>query len=76
MGEFTAAKAIKMTASSNVPLRDAKVGVLGLTFQENVPDLRNSKTFDVLDALAEFGVRPQVHDPMVVSANIPVGPFN
>jgi len=76
MGEFIASKAIKMLASLNVPLSSAKVGVLGLTFKENVPDLRNSKTFDVLDALSEFGVRPMVHDPMANQAEIPKGAFD
>ncbi|MCK4862445.1 MAG: nucleotide sugar dehydrogenase, partial [Rhodobacteraceae bacterium] len=76
MGEFIAAKAIKMLATLNVPLSRAKVGVLGLTFKENVPDLRNSKTFDVLDALSEFGVRPMVHDAMVDCTEIPKGAFD
>ncbi|PCJ74825.1 MAG: UDP-N-acetyl-D-galactosamine dehydrogenase [Rhodobacteraceae bacterium] len=76
MGAFIAAKAIKMLAALNVPLSCAKVGVLGLTFKENVPDLRNSKTFDVLDTLAEFGVRPMVHDPMATRAEIPKGAFD
>ncbi|OUS08721.1 UDP-N-acetyl-D-galactosamine dehydrogenase [Rhodobacterales bacterium 52_120_T64] len=76
MGAFIAAKAIKMLASLNVPLSRAKVGVLGLTFKENVPDLRNSKTFDVLDALSEFGVRPMVHDPIANPTEIPEGAFD
>lgn len=76
MGEFIAAKAIKMLASLEVPLSSAKVGVLGLTFKENVPDLRNSKTFDVLDTLSEFGVRAMVHDPLASCANIPKGEFD
>jgi len=76
MGEFIAAKAIKMIASLNVPLSRAKVGVLGLTFKENVPDLRNSKTFDVMDALSEFGVHAMVHDPMVNRTEIPTGAFD
>ncbi len=76
MGAFIAAKAVKMLASLNVPLSRANVGVLGLTFKENVPDLRNSKTFDVLDALSEFGVRPIVHDPMANRAEIPEGAFD
>jgi UDP-N-acetyl-D-galactosamine dehydrogenase len=76
MGEFIAAKSIKMLASLNIPLSRAKVGVLGLTFKENVPDLRNSKTFDVLDALSEFGIRPMVHDPMANRTQIPEGAFD
>ncbi len=64
MGEFIATKAVKMLANMHVPLTTARVGILGLTFKENVPDLRNSKSFDIVEALAEFGVHPMVHDPM------------
>ena len=75
MGEFIAAKAVKMLAARNVALSKAKVAVLGLTFKENVPDLRNSKTFDILHALSEFGVRPMVHDPLANPSEIPDGAF-
>lgn len=75
MGNFIAAKAVKMLAAQNIPLSKAKVAVLGLTFKENVPDLRNSKTFDVLDGLAEFGINPMVHDPLAKTTDIPCGPY-
>ncbi len=42
---------------------DGKVAVLGLTFKENCPDLRNSKVFDIISSLREAGVEPLVHDP-------------
>ena len=76
MGQFIATKAIKMLASLNTPLSRARVGVLGLTFKENVPDLRNSKTFDVLDGLSDFGVRPMVHDPLACRTEIPEVTFD
>lgn len=41
-----------------------KVTVLGLTFKENVPDLRNSKVVDIISELSAFGVEVQVHDPL------------
>jgi len=47
-----------------VPLRKAKVGILGLTFKENVPDLRNSKIPDIVHELKQFGIDAMVHDPM------------
>jgi len=47
-----------------VPLRKAKVGILGLTFKENVPDLRNSKIPDIVHELAQFGIDAMVHDPL------------
>ena len=76
MGEFIASKAVKMLAKLNVPLSQAKVGVLGLTFKENVPDLRNSKTFDVLQSLSEFGVRAMIHDPIAACKDIVDGPYD
>ena len=45
-------------------IRDARVVVLGLTFKENVPDLRNSKVPNIIDELREFGINPIVHDPV------------
>jgi len=44
-------------------VRGAKVGVLGLTFKENVPDTRNSKVADVILELSDFGIEALVHDP-------------
>ena len=46
------------------PVNDLKVAVLGLTFKENVPDLRNSKVPDIIQELREYGVQVLVHDPI------------
>ena len=51
----------------------AIVTVLGLSFKENVPDLRNSKVFDILNELQSFGIKTQVHDPMVDSREAEFG---
>ena len=59
-----AQKAVKFMTSMDVPLRKAKVGILGLTFKENVPDLRNSKIPDIVAELAQFGIDAMVHDPL------------
>lgn len=64
VGPFIAEKCIKMLTRSDVALRKAKVGILGLTFKENVPDLRNSKIPDIVAELAQYGVTAMVHDPM------------
>ncbi len=53
-----------MLTQLDVPLRKAKVGILGLTFKENVPDLRNSKIPDIVKELTQFGIDAMVHDPM------------
>ena len=61
---FLAQKTVKYLTAMDVPLRKAKVGILGLTFKENVPDLRNSKIPDIIKELAEFGIEAIVHDPL------------
>ncbi len=62
VGGFVAQKAIKLMVSAGVDLSSARVGILGLTFKENVPDLRNSKVPDVITELREFGLAPLIHD--------------
>ena len=64
VGPFIAQKCVKMLTSHDVPLRKAKVGILGLTFKENVPDLRNSKIPDIVAELAQYGIDAMVHDPL------------
>ncbi|HYV20428.1 MAG TPA: nucleotide sugar dehydrogenase [Verrucomicrobiae bacterium] len=63
MGPFVAQKTIKMLIHSDRQVKGAKVGVLGLTFKENVADIRNSKVPDILRELRAFGITPMVHDP-------------
>ena len=64
VGAFVAQKAMKMLSRAGMPLRGARVAVLGLTFKEDVPDLRNSKVPDIIHELREFGIEPLVHDPL------------
>jgi UDP-N-acetyl-D-galactosamine dehydrogenase len=64
MGKFVAEKTVKLLIAQGSPVRGAQVGVLGLTFKENVPDLRNSRVPDILAELAEYGVATHVHDPL------------
>ena len=64
VGAYVAQRTMKMLSRAGVPLSQAKVGILGLTFKENVPDLRNSRIPDIVNELTEFGLRPLVHDPM------------
>jgi UDP-N-acetyl-D-galactosamine dehydrogenase len=61
---FVAQKTLKLLAAAKVPLHQARVGIFGLTFKENVPDLRNSKVPDIAAELAQFGVHALVHDPL------------
>lgn len=64
MGAFIAQKTVKMLVAANRPVRGARVGVFGLTFKENVPDLRNSRVPDIIKELAQFAITPMVHDPL------------
>ncbi|BBD09686.1 nucleotide sugar dehydrogenase [Desulfovibrio ferrophilus] len=64
MGKFVAETAVKKLISKECLIKGARVGVLGLTFKENVPDLRNTKVVDVIAELQEYGVEVLVNDPM------------
>jgi len=64
IGEYIARRTVKMLARTGVSLSSARVAILGLTFKENVSDLRNSRVPDIIHELAQFGVTPIVHDPL------------
>jgi UDP-N-acetyl-D-galactosamine dehydrogenase len=65
MGAFIAQRLVKMLATGSGNLKSARVGVLGLTFKPDVPDIRNTKVVDILRELLQFGIKPLVHDPLV-----------
>lgn len=62
MGKFVADAAIKQMILSGKTIKKAKVAILGLTFKENCPDIRNSKVKDIIDRLNEYGVTPIIVD--------------
>jgi len=64
MGKYVAEQTVKQMIQSGFPVKDAKVNVLGLTFKENCPDLRNSRVIDVIRELASYGADVHVHDPV------------
>ena len=64
MGAVIAQKLVKLLASRGVDLSSARVGVLGLTFKQDVPDIRNSKAPDIVAELREYGIEPIVGDPL------------
>ena len=64
MGHFIAEKIVKLLRSRDHAIKGARVGVLGLTFKEDVPDLRNSRVPDITEELGEYGIEPIVHDPL------------
>jgi UDP-N-acetyl-D-galactosamine dehydrogenase len=64
MGAFVAQRLIKLLIDSDITVKKARVGVLGLTFKEDCNDIRNSKVPDILRELRQFGIEAQVHDPV------------
>jgi UDP-N-acetyl-D-galactosamine dehydrogenase len=64
MGKYVAETVIKTLNNSGRKIYGARVGVLGLTFKENVPDLRNTRVIDVIHELEEYRVEVLVHDPI------------
>jgi len=68
MAAYVAAQTVKGLIQSGASVKGARVTVLGLTFKENCPDLRNSKVADLVRELVEFGCDVTVHDPLASSA--------
>jgi UDP-N-acetyl-D-galactosamine dehydrogenase len=64
MGKYVAEQTVKQMIQSGFPVKGAKVNVLGLTFKENCPDLRNSRVIDVINELRSYGADVRVHDPV------------
>src|SRR5687767_866525 len=64
MGAHVARKTIQQMIHAGRNIKGARVNVLGLTFKENVPDIRNSKVTDIIRELHDFGVETYVHDPL------------
>lgn len=65
MGSFVASEVVKLMIQSDLKVKNAIVLVLGVTFKENCPDMRNSKVWDVVDGLLDYGCKVVVYDPWV-----------
>lgn len=63
MGTYIADKLVKALIGEKKDLNSAKVGILGFTFKEDCPDTRNTKVYDIVKELNEFGVNPIIVDP-------------
>ena len=70
MGKYIAERTIKILINAGRPVRNARVAVLGLTFKENIPDLRNTRVIDIITELKDYGVHVLVHDPMADPAEV------
>src|SRR5487761_979955 len=65
MGAFIAQQLVKMMITAERPVKGARIGIVGLAFKENVPDLRNSRVPDIVAELRQFGIAARVADPLV-----------
>jgi UDP-N-acetyl-D-galactosamine dehydrogenase len=64
MGRYVAENCVKALIAADKPVKHARVAILGFTFKENCPDTRNSKVFDIVKELREFGIEHLIHDPV------------
>ncbi len=63
MGKYCAESLVKLLIRSDLPVKNARVAILGFTFKENCPDTRNTKVIDIYRELQEYGITPVVVDP-------------
>lgn len=63
MGEYVATEVLKLMVTNDIPIKNANVLMLGITFKENCPDIRNTKAIDVYQALKSFNMNVDVYDP-------------
>ena len=64
MGGFIAQRLVKLLIAAERPVKGARIGILGITFKEDVPDLRNSRVPDIVAELRDFGIAASVADPL------------
>lgn len=65
MGAYVASQLVKRMTKEGIPVKGARVLVMGLTFKENTPDLRNTRVVDVIAELQDYGISVEVYDPWV-----------
>ena len=64
MGKYVAESCVKNLIKANKRVKGARVAILGFTFKENCPDTRNSKVYDIVKELREYGIEPMISDPV------------
>lgn len=70
MGQYVAAEVVKLMIKKDIKIKDAEVLVLGITFKENCPDVRNTRAVDVVRNLQDFGTRVTIYDPWALPADV------
>lgn len=63
MGKYVVESLVKKLIMADIPIKNAKIAILGFTFKENCPDTRNTKVIDIVHELAEYGITPVIVDP-------------
>lgn len=63
MGKYVAENLVKQLIDADLNIKQAKVAILGFTFKENVPDIRNTRVVDIIEELEDYGIIPLIHDP-------------
>ena len=63
MGDYVAKQVVKIMIRKGINIKDAEVLILGITFKENCPDVRNTKIIDVVNSLKDYGVKIAIFDP-------------
>ena len=64
MGEYIASSIIKLMIKKEIPINNSKLLMLGITFKENCPDVRNTKIVDVIKSLSDYGIEVTIYDPL------------
>jgi UDP-N-acetyl-D-galactosamine dehydrogenase len=64
MGAYIASTVVKMMIQKSIPVKNERVLILGITFKEDCPDIRNSKVIDVIKELQTYGVKVEIYDPL------------
>ena len=72
MGIYIASKVVKLMNQNGNPIKGGKALVLGITFKENCPDIRNSRVVDVINELIDFGINVDVYDPLADKQEVKV----
>ena len=70
MGEYVASQVVKLMIKKGVSINGSSVLLLGITFKENCPDVRNTKIVDVIQALQEYGIQVTIYDPWANPAEV------
>lgn len=63
MGDYVASRIVKLMIKKQIPVNHSKLLLLGITFKENCPDVRNTKIVDVIKALSDYGIEVTIYDP-------------